>query len=117
MPGGFRVIYRRAAWHERSRLAVCTLAHSLCEGCEVPHPLPWPKGQCHHRYGRGGGRRDDRPLIPMQSIETEANLARWRWYRNLIWACKSGHDRVERLSTAEYRRGLKQFCECGLLKI
>lgn len=98
---------------ERQRAA--EVAHDLCEGCAKPHYLPYPHGHLHHRFGRGGGRRDDRLFVPMQTAEAEPNLARWRWHRNLIWTCAVGHDRLERENTKELRQGTKKFCACGLL--
>jgi hypothetical protein len=115
-PDGSRVLHYGESWDRLSRFAVYDLAHGQCEGCVKPHPVPWGKGDAHHRLGRGGGRRDDRPLRPMQP-KTELNLARWRWFRGLLWCCRDGHQRVEALSTAAYKRGLMRFCECGLLVI
>jgi len=116
-PDGQRVLYYGLAWTNLSRLAVHDAAHGQCEGCIESHAAAWPKGEAHHLYGRGGGRRDDRPWIPMQTIEKEPNLARWRWKRNLVWTCREGHRLLEALSGAEYRRSLTRVCACGLLVI
>jgi hypothetical protein len=115
-PSGQRVLHLGEAWHNLSRFPVCQAAKQRCEGCEDDHLVPWPRGEAHHRLGRGGGRRTDLVWMPMQPA-TEPNLARWRWFRNLLWTCFTGHQRLERISTAKYRRGLMRFCECGLLVI
>jgi hypothetical protein len=52
----------------------------------------------------------------MQTITTEPNLARWRWFRNLVWTCIDGHARLERESTKQHRESLMAPCSCGLLK-
>lgn len=116
MLSGERVLHHGDAWHELSRFVVCQVSGQQCEACETPHPLPWPRGQAHHYYGRGGGRRTDLVFVAMQTIETQPNLALWRWYRNLIWVCAKGHVRIEGMSSAEFRQGLKRYCECGLLR-
>jgi hypothetical protein len=113
-PDGLRVVMSEHDWREQRREAAA-LASDLCEVCPKRHFLPYPEGQLHHRLGRGGGRRDDRRLVPMQTVGGEPNLARWRWFRNLLWVCGEGHATLERVSTKEYRRALLRFCECGLL--
>src|SRR5580765_3307079 len=112
-----RVIYSGQRWKDE-RYATAVTARFMCEGCAVPHPVPYNMyGQAHHRLGRGGGRRDDRQFVPLQMIETELNLAHWRWFRGLQWTCQPGHQRLEKLSTKNFRQGLKIFCACGLLMI
>ncbi len=114
-PDGTREVRTGEEW-QRSRYETALLSGGTCEGCEIPHPAPFPAGEAHHLYGRGGGRRDDRPMVPMQTIESEPNLARWRWHRNLLWCCSRGHERQERMfSSASHRRARQKFCECGLL--
>lgn len=115
-PDGQRVIMSKADWTD-ARFKTAELAGFFCEGCVTPHPVPFNKyGESHHRLGRGGGRREDRPLVPMQTIETQPNLALWRWWRGLQWTCQIGHEILERKSTKEFRHSLKRYCECGLLK-
>jgi hypothetical protein len=100
---------------DAERQKAAEVAKNLCEGCRPKHYLPYPFGQLHHRQGRGGGRREDRIFLPMQTLETEPNLARWRWCRNLIWVCAVAHDRLERENSKDARRSAKKFCTCGLL--
>jgi hypothetical protein len=117
-PDRKRVVMGGHDWNlERKALSVA--AHESCEGCREPHFLPFgPELQGHHVFGRGGGRRDDRLWKPLQTIESEPNLARWRWVRGLRATCFRGHERLERMSTKEYRRGLlEDKCQCGLLRL
>ena len=118
VPSGERHVHYGQAWDDLSRLTTCEAAKGRCEGCENAHSLPWPRGDAHHRLGRGAGGawREDRCWVPMFR-PSETNLARMRWFRGLLWTCRTGHERLERLSTAEYRQGLNQFCSCGLLLI
>jgi hypothetical protein len=107
----------REDWSEE-RYRTAQIAGFMCEGCKKSHPVPFSEhGQAHHRLGRGGGRRDDRALVPMQTLESEPNLARWRWFRNTQWTCQIGHELLEKKSTKEYRHSLMKFCECGLLSV
>ncbi len=113
---GWRLIATKETWDKIRRYVAEELAHNLCEGCEESHYLPFgPAGQAHHVFGRGGGRRDDRPLVPLFNPLAEPNLARWRWIRNLVWTCGIGHSRLEAISSKSYRASLMaQSCECGL---
>jgi len=105
----------KADWKlEREKAA--DSAQQLCQGCETPHVLLFPYGQAHHRRGRGAGKRDDRLFVPLQRIES--NLARWRWFRNLLWTCARGHERLERMSTKAFKLALLEpRCECGLFRL
>lgn len=116
-PDGIRELRTGEAW-EASRFAAYQFAKGLCQGCKTAHSVSWPRGgEAHHIIfrGAGGAHRDDRPLIPMQTIDSEPNLARWRWKRNLLWTCFDGHQLLHRIMTAEVRRNLLKFCSCGLL--
>jgi hypothetical protein len=115
-PDGVRVVMDSEDWQaEREKTAES--AREVCEGCERPHPLLFPNGQSHHTMGRGGGRREDRLWVPLQTIFTEPNLARWRWRRNLRWTCAEGHGRLERQATKAFRQRLAaRTCACGLFR-
>jgi hypothetical protein len=115
-PDGLRVIMSAKDWKEE-RFKTAQSANYRCQGCEKPHPVPFNEyATCHHRLGRGGGRRDDRLWKPMFR-DSETNIARWRWFRNLLLTCQIGHELLERKSTKEFKHSLMQFCECGLLRL
>jgi len=108
---------------KKERQKTSEAAREACEGCLELHFLAFgPEMQAHHVLGRGSGgkgggsRRDDRLWKPLQTIESEPNLARWRWLRNLKATCFAGHERLEKMSTKAYRWSLlEKKCQCGLL--
>ena len=116
-PDRCRVVMCKADWDATRKRLAEEVALNLCEGCLEQHYLPFgPAGQAHHIYGRGaaGARRDDRIFVPLQSLATEPNLAKWQERRNLVWTCSRGHERLEKLSTKTFRQSLTSTkCSCG----
>lgn len=103
-----RVLLEGKDWtNERKRTAAAS--GYTCEGCETPHYLEFGSfGHAHHRFGRGGGRRDDRLWRPMNA--DAANLLERWWVRNLAWACDRGHNRLHQIGLLKFRPSQMHWC-------
>lgn len=107
-PDGKRVILEGADWTRERRRTAMAGKHK-CEGCEESHPLPFGKfGHAHHRFGRGGGKRDDRLWRPMAANSPNL-LERW-WVRQLLWTCMLGHKRLHAKGLLKFRPSQMSWC-------
>lgn len=81
MIGNARTGWRWVATHygwEKIKALVKAAANSRCEQCHAFEQ--W--GDTHHIYGRGGGKRDDRPVLPDGR-------------KNLEYLCRECHGTTE----------------------
>ena len=74
---GWRWVATHYGW-DKIKALVKSLAKERCERCHKHEP--W--GDTHHIYGRGGGKRDDRPVLPDGR-------------KNLEYLCRECHGNTE----------------------